>query len=436
MIIAAPASGNGKTVITLGLLRALRRRQRSVTAFKIGPDYIDPGFHAAATGAPSYNLDPWAMRPTMLRAIAATHAADYTIAEGVMGLFDGATADQGSTADVAAMLGWPVLLVVDVAAQAASAAAVVRGFATHRADVHIGGVVFNRVGGAGHEATLRDACQQVGVAVLGALPFDDGLTLPERHLGLVLADEHPALDEFLNHAADIVAASTDLAAIEALAEQRDRPPFDSTRVSAMRPPIAPLGQRIAVARDAAFAFAYPHHIEAWRAAGVEILPFSPLANDAPATAADAIYLPGGYPELHAGRLATNQTFLEGLRQTAARGAIVYGECGGYMVLGEALIDSSGKPHRMAGLLPLTTSFADPTLAFGYRDLTLRHGGPLGTPGARFRGHEFHYTTVKNESAEAPLFTATNATGTRQATVGSARANVMGSFIHLVDRADG
>ncbi|MDA0261862.1 MAG: cobyrinate a,c-diamide synthase, partial [Proteobacteria bacterium] len=365
MIIAAPASGNGKTVFTLGLLRSLHRRGKTVAAFKIGPDYIDPGFHAATIGRPSFNLDCWAMRPSLLRAIAnaALQTADYTVAEGVMGLFDGATANQGSTADVAAMLGWPILLIVDVGAQAASAAAVVRGFATHRTDIQIGAVIFNRVGGAGHAATLREACQGVGVAIAGMIPFDAQLALPERHLGLVLAGEHNDLDAFVDHAADLLESSIDMAAIESLARTAASRAVPAPPVAS---PVPPLGQRIAVAHDQAFAFAYPHLLSGWRAAGAEIIFFSPLADAPPDANADAVFLPGGYPELHAGRIAASRTFTAGLHNAARRGAIIYGECGGYMVLGDALTDAQGNSHRMAGLLPLSTSFAKPGLGFGYR----------------------------------------------------------------------
>ena len=434
LIIAAPASGSGKTSLTLGLLRFLARQGVAVASAKVGPDYIDPAFHAAASGRPCLNLDPWAMRPaTLAQAVAAlAEGTRLIVCEGVMGLFDGATAAFGSTADVAAALGWPVVLVVDVRAQAASAAAVVRGFATHRADVDVAGVIFNRVGSARHAAILGEACAQAlpAMPILGAVPRLDGLRLPERHLGLVQAGEHPDLDAFLDRAADSIAHHVDTGSLIALARP-GRSTFE--RLSAAAGPIPVLGQTIAVAQDSAFAFAYPLTLQGWRAAGAEIVPFSPLADEAPAADADAVYLPGGYPELHAGLLAGNARFLTGLRAAAARGACVFGECGGYMVLGQGLIDADGSAHAMAGLLPLATSFAERRLQLGYRRATLLATTRLGAAATAFRGHEFHYATVVSEGAGQPLFTIADAAGTKVGTAGRINGSVAGSFIHLIDR---
>ncbi|MFZ1413684.1 MAG: cobyrinate a,c-diamide synthase [Defluviicoccus sp.] len=434
LIIAAPASGSGKTCLTLGLLRLLARQGVAVASAKVGPDYIDPAFHAAASGRPCLNLDPWAMRPaTLAHAVAALGAdASLIVCEGVMGLFDGATAAAGSTADVAAALGWPVILVVDVRAQAASAAAVVRGFASHRADVDVAGVIFNRVGSARHAAILSEACAQAlpAMPILGALPRLDGLGLPERHLGLVQAGEHPDLDAFVDRAAELMAAHLDTGALLALARPGRASGFALPPAAAG--PIAVLGQNIALADDAAFAFAYPLTLAGWRAAGAEIAPFSPLADEAPVADADAVYLPGGYPELHAGLLAGNARFLAGLRAAAARDACVFGECGGYMVLGDGLIDADGNAHAMAGLLPLTTSFAQRRLQLGYRCATLQAQTRLGAAGTAFRGHEFHYATVAHEGAGPALFAIEDAAGTPMGTAGRIRGSVAGSFIHLID----
>jgi cobyrinic acid a,c-diamide synthase len=431
LIIAAPASGSGKTIFTLALLRHLAGAGVALASAKVGPDYIDPAFHAAASGRPCLNLDPWAMRAqTLAGAIdALAREADLIVCEGVMGLFDGATASAGSTADVAAATGWPVLLIVDVRAQAASAAAVVRGFAGYRPDVTVAGVVFNRIGSDRHAAVLREACARAvpAVPVLGCLPRSDALALPERHLGLVQAIEHPALASFLDRAAAVIADHVDLAAVRSLA--RGNP---SSSGGTPSPPVPPLGQRIAVARDAAFQFAYPLTLAGWREAGAAILPFSPLADEGPADDADAVYLPGGYPELHAGRLAASHHFLESLRRAAARGAAVFGECGGYMVLGEALIDGDGVAHRMAGLLALETTFAERALHLGYRRISLAAAAAIGDAGARFRGHEFHYARIVREGPGDPLFTAEDAAGTRLGTTGLRSGPVCGSFIHLID----
>jgi cobyrinic acid a,c-diamide synthase len=432
LVVAAPASGSGKTVVTLGLLRALARAGRGVASFKAGPDYIDPGFHAAASGRPCFNLDPWAMRPaTIARLVESAAGAELAIAEGVMGLFDGALDGSGSTADLAAATGWPVLLVVDVRGQAASAAALLRGFMGHRADVCIAGAIFNRVGGEAHEAILRRAVEPLGVPVLGAIPRDPALSLPERHLGLVQASEHAALERFLEAAADRVERSLDLGRLVGLAE-----PARLARGAGLETPmIPPLGQRIAVAADDAFRFAYPALLEGWRAAGAELRPFSPLADEAPAADADAVYLPGGYPELHAGRLAANENLRRGLAAAAASSAAIYGECGGYMLMGQGLVDAAGERHRMMELLPVETSFAERKLHLGYRDIALAEACALGPAGARYRGHEFHYATVLEEGEGEALFKASDSAGRALGFAGRRQGRLFGSFLHLIDRVE-
>jgi cobyrinic acid a,c-diamide synthase len=439
LIIAAPASGSGKTVVTLAVLRALANAGVNVASAKAGPDYIDPAFHQFATGRSCVNLDPWAMRPATLSHLIAGHLgrADLILAEGVMGLFDGVNLpgrpDAGSTADLAAMTGWPVVLVVDAGRQAASVGALVAGFARHRGDVEVAGVIFNRVASDAHTAVLQAAVAQAtpDLAVLGAMPRRSELTLPERHLGLVPAGEHNALEPFLENAARVAAETIDLAVLQDLA----RPARGVDAGSEVSPPLPPLGQRIAVAQDVAFGFAYSALLEAWRDAGAEILPFSPLADQAPAGDADAVYLPGGFPELHAGELAAAMDFREGLRAAAARGAMVFGECGGYMVLGEGLIDGDGAAHAMAGLLPVETSFAERRLHLGYRVATLVDESPLGEKSTIFRGHEFHYATVVREGPGGPLFEAKSAAGADLGACGRVDGTVSGSFIHLIDRAD-
>lgn len=433
LVIAAPASGSGKTTVALALMRALSRRDVRVAPAKIGPDYIDPGFHATACGRPSVNLDPWAMRAETRAALIAglSRDADLILAEGMMGLFDGAADGSGSTADLAAEAGWPILLVVDVTGQAASAAAVVRGFAAHRPDCAIAGVVFNRVGGGRHAGMLRHAMAAGGldIPVLGCLPQAGGLTLESRHLGLVQAREQADIETVLIRAADWISEHADLTAIYRAARRGNQ--FD---IETLAPPLLPPGQRIAVARDAAFDFVYAHVLAGWRTAGAEIRPFSPLAGDGPDAGADAVYLPGGYPELHAGRIAANARFIDGLRAAAGRGATVFGECGGYMVLGETLTDADGAPHEMAGLLGVSTSFARRRLRLGYRRVRPLAGLPVGpgSPGARLAAHEFHYATVLKEEGR-PLFAATDALGEDKGKYGLVRGSVSGSFLHLIDR---
>jgi cobyrinic acid a,c-diamide synthase len=432
VIIAAPSSGSGKTAVTLGLLRALAARGIPVASAKVGPDYIDPAFHTAASRRPCVTLDGWAMRPSTLAGLAAGLAADagLVVAEGVMGLFDGAAVagdePDGSTADLARQSGWPVVLVIDARGMAASAAAVVAGFARHQDGVEVVGVIVNRVSGERHAAAIAAACARAvpEVRLLGFLPRDDALTIPGRHLGLVQACENPDLDAFLDGAAALVVRHVDLDRLVGLARpgRLDGPPPG--------PLLPPLGSRIAVARDRAFAFSYPAALDAWRRAGAALVPFSPLAGEGPDPACDAVYLPGGYPELHAGRLATGG-FLPGLRAAAARGAVVFGECGGYMVLGRGIEDADGNRHAMAGLLGLETSFAKRRLHLGYRRATLCADGPLGPAGSGWRGHEFHYATVTSEHG-SPLFAIADAAGAPLGNAGLVAGRVAGSFVHLID----
>lgn len=445
LIVAAPSSGSGKTVFTLGLLRHLSRSGMDVSSAKAGPDYIDPAFHAAATGKPCYNLDSWAMRPGLLAETAAGLGsgtgsdAVMVVCEGVMGLFDGATAEQGSTADLSEITGWPVVLVIDAGAQGASAAAVLRGFATHRPGLVPAGVVFNRTGGERHEKILRDAVARMdlGLPVLGCLPRQSGLSLPDRHLGLVQAGEKPGLEGFLDAAADLISEHIDVDSLLEMAR-----PLQFAPAGSVARPLKPLGQRIAIAEDEAFSFRYPLIVEGWQAQGAEISFFSPLDDEAPPSDADAVYLPGGYPELHGFRIATSNRFMDGLRIAADRGALIYGECGGYMVLGKTLIDIDGQSHIMAGLLGLETTFAARSLHLGYRDVELDAGAALGSgnvlggPGARFRGHEFHYASVIKEGPGAPLFRSRDAAGNDLGLVGLADGRIMGSFIHLIDHVGG
>jgi len=433
LIIAAPRSGSGKTVVTLGLLRYLRGKGYRVAAAKTGPDYIDPSFLAAACGAPCRNLDSWAMRRESLAAEIQSleSRAEIVLCEGVMGLFDGAgTSGAGSTAELAAISGWPVILVVSLEGQAASAAALIEGFARHRTDVTIAGVIFNRVAGERHAAIAAASVRKSlpGLPLLGAVPRETGLGLPSRHLGLIPAGEHDALDAFLDRAAASVGNAVDVEALLGLA----RP--TALNAAGQYSPLPALGARIAVARDHAFAFAYDAVLQGWRARGAAVSFFSPLDHAPPARDADAIYLPGGYPELYARRIAGNREFLDGLRHAAQRGAAIYGECGGYMVLGESLTDADGTTHKMAGLLPLKTSFAARKLHLGYRAATLVSEGPLGNVGQGFRGHEFHYATIVEEGDGTPLFRLEDADGVALGLAGRVAGSVAGSFIHLIDRA--
>lgn len=427
VIVAAPASGSGKTLVTLALIHLLSREGRVVAPFKTGPDYIDGAFHrAASAGRPCFNLDPFAMRGETIAAILHDGAADaaFAIIEGVMGLFDGAANAEGSTADLAARLNLPVLLVIDASRQGQSAAALAHGFRSFRDDVRIAGVILNRVASERHERLLREAFAPLNLPVLAALPPHDDLTLPSRHLGLVQADEHGGLDLFLDRAADWLHRRLDRAALDAIAA-----PLSLQSVPLR--PLPPLGQRIAVARDEAFAFAYPHMLQGWRNQGAQLSFFSPLQNEAPARDVDAVFLPGGYPELHAAKLAGNAMLMQGLRDAAARDAAIYGECGGFMLLGETLSDADANTHVMAGLLPIATSFATRRRHLGYRRMEALVDTPLGPKSSRFRGHEFHYS-VQVKDATPPLFAATDAAGADLGPAGICIGRVFGSYLHLID----
>lgn len=431
LLIAAPASGSGKTTVALGLARAFTRSGLSVQPFKSGPDYIDPAFHTAATGRASVNLDTWAMSRARLVALAQVgEDADLILAEASMGLFDGVARSgetgTGASSDLAGLFGWPVILVLDVSGQAQSAAATAIGFASYDPWIRLAGVILNKVASPRHEALVRAGMEAAGIPVLGALPRRPDLALPERHLGLVQADETAELETRLDTLADFLEAHTDLAAIRASAEGAAASEF------APAPPAPPPGQRVALARDAAFSFVYPHLVNDWRAAGAEILPFSPLANEAPPANADACWLPGGYPELHAAALAAADRFRDGLRRFAATRP-VHGECGGYMAMGAALIDAEGRAHEMAGLLGLVTSFAKRRMHLGYRLATLARPIPGHGAGRRLRGHEFHYASVA-EQPDTPLARVTDATGAEVAETGSARGRATGTFFHLIAEA--
>jgi cobyrinic acid a,c-diamide synthase len=428
LLIAAPSSGSGKTTITLGLLRALRNRGVAVAPGKAGPDYIDPAFHAAASGTPCLNFDPWAMRRELISANAAIHRqGDRTlIIEAMMGLFDGAADGKGTAADLAAMLGLSVILVVDASRMSQSVAPLVSGFASFRADVRIAGVILNKVGSERHEMMLRQALDAIRMPVVAVIRNDKTLALPERHLGLVQAGEHVGLEGFIDHAAAAVSDECNFEFLLRIARQG----LNVASAANIRR-LPPLGRKIAVAHDIAFAFCYEHMLLGWRRRGAEISFFSPLADEAPSADADAVYLPGGYPELHAGAIAAASNFRRGMADAAARGTRIYGECGGYMTLGEGLIDAEGIRHEMLGLLPLVTSYEQRSRHLGYRRVR-----PVGK--AFFEqpmtGHEFHYSNVVSEGEGERLFDVTDALGADLGQAGLRRGQVAGSYMHMIDLA--
>ena len=428
LLIAAPRSGSGKTTLTLGLLRALVRAGKVVQPFKCGPDYIDTAFQAAAARRPSYNLDSWAMNEFLLETITGWgRDADLTLVEGLMGLFDGVAkpgeSGDGSSASIAARFGWPVILVLDVSGQSQSAAAVALGFATLRDDVRIAGVVLNRIGSARHERLAREAIEAIGLPVLGALPREASMSLPERHLGLVQAEETAGLDAHLDRLADFVGAHVDIERLAALAAGRTPSPQPGETHQIKKV------ESIALARDAAFTFVYPHILRFWDEGGIAVKPFSPLAEEPPPEA-DLCWLPGGYPEIHAARLSGNAGFLEGVR-AFSKHRPVHGECGGYMVLGETLTDAEGARRPMAGLLGLETSFETRRMHLGYRSARSMSDAGVFEAGAALRGHEFHYASIVSTGGDERLFEVSDANGDMVPEGGTRRGLVSGSFFHRI-----
>ena len=433
LIIGAPRSGSGKTTLTLALLAAARRRGYRIRAAKSGPDYIDPAFHAVATGLPSFNLDSWAMAPDQLGTVGGYAAGDGEILliESSMGLFDGVAGAAGRTgagADLAAGLGLPVVLILDVSGHSQTAAAVARGFVGHVPGVNIGGVVLNRVASERHLQGVSTAMAGVGIKILGSIPRDEAIKLPERHLGLVQALEHPDLRKHLEVLADLAERCLDLPGIFALAAPLT-PQLDGGAL------LPPPGQRIAMARDDAFSFIYAHVLEGWRRAGSEITFFSPLADETPPEDCDSCWLPGGYPELHAARLGAALKFKAGLGVFARTGH-VHGECGGYMVLGEALQSADGEWHSMAGLLSHAASFAKRRMNLGYRHAVMLGKSPLGPAGAVIRGHEFHYASLTVPGTDAPLAELRDAAGRVLGPSGGRRGHVSGAFFHAIATGGG
>ena len=464
-VVAAAASHAGKTTITLGLIAAFRALGLTVAAAKCGPDYIDPRFLEAASGAPAINLDPWAMSAEMLRARLArqSEGADLVIVEGVMGLYDGGTGGVGSTASLARAVGLPVVLVVGAQGLAQSAAAIAEGCAILAEGFSLAGAIVNQIASERHADLVREGFLRASVPLLGLVQRDAAIALPSRHLGLVQAEEHAGLAKKIARAGELVAEGCDLDGILGIAEAGSGTFSHREKVAAEQPdegvgnppdkrpskrrnpspaasgdtlslwervgPLAPLGQRIAIARDVAFAFAYPHLLQDWRDQGVEISFFSPLSDETPSENADAIFLPGGYPELHAGRIAAATAFRSGMQGAASRGALIYGECGGYMVLGDSLIDADGIAHPMLGLLPLATSFENRKLTLGYRRLKALGDLPWKQPLA---AHEFHYASIVSEGNGERLFDAESADGEPIGVMGLRRGRIMGSFAHVID----
>ncbi len=426
LLIGGVSSGVGKTTITMGLCRALRRRGLRVVVFKCGPDYLDPTYHRIASGRTAHNLDSWLMGATALRETFARHAADADVAliEGVMGLFDGASATEltGSSAEIASLLQAPIALVCDASGMARSVAALGHGFATFEPDVHVRALLCNRLGSPGHLELVRRACREI--PVLGGLIDQPNAALPERHLGLHAAHElesEPAIERW----ADAVEAHCDVDALLELA--RSAPPLSAATPPPLRQKRSPPRCRIAVAHDAAFHFYYEANLHLLENAGAELQRFSPI-HDRALGAVDGVILGGGYPELHASALAANSEMRESLRALAAAGKPIYAECGGFMYLADAIETLDGRRHPMLGLIPGSARMCDKLQALGYVEVETNEPTPLGPPGTHFRGHQFRYSNFDGPAPPARYAMRVKRSGQLQAE-GFGRANVLGSYVH-------
>lgn len=496
-VVAGTGSGSGKTTVTLGLMRAFARRGLKVQGFKCGPDYIDPAYHSAVTGRPSRNLDSWMTSSSYLQEyfLSTSEEADLSVIEGVMGLYDGKedTALTGSTAEIAILTDSPVLLVVDVRSMGRSAAAIVLGFQQLEPQVRIAAVIVNRCGSEGHYRMVRAAVEAAcGIPVIGWLPRDGGLDIPERHLGLLPAVERGELEPLFEHAAGLLAQGTDLerllelaAAAPALqyppeleaalqaegawlkcpgipeqAEQEckgtdtsglscpqaiDPASYEQPRAAGSPlpspaalemladtngPASTPMQPVIAIARDAAFNFYYADNLELLVRAGARLAAFSPLSGEGIPPEADGIYIGGGFPEEFAAVIAANSLFLDGLRTAAADGMPLYAECGGYMILARSLTDRSGAVHEMAGIIPAHTVMQERRAALGYREVTALHDCLLLKQGGRLRGHEFHYSSMSYPPGEARTYAYESKGRGGNQPEGYISGNIMAAYAHI------
>jgi cobyrinic acid a,c-diamide synthase len=430
LVIAGTHSGVGKTTVATALMAAFTRRGLRVQPFKVGPDFIDPGFHTAACGRASRNLDGWMLSPAANLEIfgRASADADLAIVEGVMGLFDGrdAATESGSTAELAKWLRAPVVLVTDASAMARSAAALVRGFETFDPALDLAGIIFNRIGGPRHADILREAvaayCRSTPVAWL---PCSEAISLPSRHLGLTMAAE-ALTPELLSEMVSWIEQHADLDTLLDLARSHS-PALDIPLTAAAKCGTSRV--RIGVARDRAFCFYYQDNLDLLRESGAELVEFSPLDDRDLPPAIGGLYLGGGYPEIHAATLSQNQPMLQAIRRFAGSGAPVYAECGGFMYLTEAIVDAAGREHAMVGLFPTRARMQSRFAALGYIEAEAPVDALWLRAGERIRGHEFRYSEIDAMPPDVPrCFTLQGSRGARAE--GYTARNVLAGYAHL------
>jgi cobyrinic acid a,c-diamide synthase len=441
LVIAGVTSGVGKTTIASAILAALRARGRRVQPFKAGPDYIDPTYHTLAAGRACRNLDSVLLPPAALHALflRAAEGTDLALIEGVMGLFDGRSGrgEEGSTAQIAKLLGAPVVVVVDVAKTARTAGAVALGCARFDPDLAVAGFILNRVGSPTHGQAATEAVEAAtGLPVLGAFPRDDALALPERHLGLIPTVEAGPGQDFVARLAAAAERYLALDQLWALAETPLAPQIagsadDAKPLFPDEPP--PTRATIAVAQDQAFSFYYQDSLDLLAAWGAELAPFSPLVDAALPAGARGVYLGGGFPELYAAELAENRAMHAALASAGAAGLPIYGECGGLMYLGRSLTDFAGRRHAMVGLAPIDSAMQRERVTLGYRTATALRASPILAAGDCVTGHEFHYSHLDSPVAEETA--AYRLTERAGAAEGYAAGNVLASYLHVHFGAD-
>ncbi|MHB8124945.1 MAG: cobyrinate a,c-diamide synthase [Desulfitobacteriaceae bacterium] len=430
IVIAGTHSSVGKTTIATGIMAALKLRGRSVQGYKVGPDYIDPSYHTAATGQPSINLDRWLLGTHLQSSFTQSAIGHWAVIEGVMGMFDGMSGTQGfgSTADISKELRAPVILIVDASSMSRSVAALVYGFNNFDPDIKLAGVIFNRVKSPMQEKMLKEALQEIDLRVIGNIPREINLQLPERHLGLIPVGEQTLEGEFLQNLASLITQHVDLEQIEKIMEQA--PEYESLSQEypvTLKSPEKKLN--IGIAWDEAFLFYYHDALKLAKASGFNLVPFSPLHDlDLPPDL-DGLWLGGGFPELHLKKLSENQTIKEAIRKFARSGKPIYAECGGYMYLGETIIDFDSNSYPLVGLIPMVSEMTSRLQNMGYRQGVFQTNNFLGPKGTAVRGHEFHYSQVSYKSNPPhayQLFRSNNADRLE----GFACDNLVASYLHL------
>jgi cobyrinic acid a,c-diamide synthase len=431
IVVAGTQSGSGKTTLTLAILAALKRRGFRVVSFKVGPDFIDPGHHTRITGCACRNLDGWMLSKACNREIfnRQSQSADLAVIEGVMGLFDGydGKSEAGSTAQMAKWLALPILLAVNAKSMARSAAALVYGFEKFDPDLEFCGVIFNQLGSARHLNYLKDALSgRVQMPCLGGMLRNVDITIPERHLGLVTLQDHPLSRDAISLLADFIEASVDMDAL--LACFSDFLPDSETAPSSQPPHSGRV--KIGVAMDQAFCFYYQDNLDALTAAGAELVPFSPISDARLPQGLDGIYFGGGYPELHAEKLASNSELRAQVLESSIKGMPIYAECGGLMYLCRELSDMDGRNHPMSGCFSFSTRMLQHLRTLGYREIALKTDTILGKAGQKLRGHEFHYSEIVPPAQFSGVYAVTSRFGHTLVEEGFQSNNTLGSYIHL------